>query len=122
MSLADPITVAANSPNPELKLAVISQVGFQTERLDTNDGGYRTIINHTKTKTGSRHYLQIMKEVTANDPVSGLPRTYTGSVSLTINRPLAGFTVAQMDNLVTAFKDTLTDSEVTAVRLLQFQG
>lgn len=122
MSLADPITVAANAPNPELRLAVISQEGFQTKRLDTNDGGYSAIINHTKTKTGNRHYFQILKEVIANDPVSGLPRTYTGSVSLTINRPVAGFTVAQMNDLVTAFKDTLNDSEVTATRLLQLQG
>lgn len=120
--LPDPITVAANAPNPELKLAIIRADNYGTERLDTNDGGYRTVINHTKTKTGSRHYLQILKEVQANDPVSGIPRPYTASVSLTINRPTAGFTVAQMDNLVTALKDTLNDSEVTAVRLLQFQG
>lgn len=120
--LVDPITVAANAPNPELKLGITEMNGSSTVRRDMNDGGYRTSINHTQTKAGSRHYLQMQKEVMANDPVSGIPRPYTASVSLTINRPLAGFTIAQMDNLVTAFKDTLNDSEVTAVRLLQGQG
>lgn len=120
--LADPVTVVAAAPTPELKLAVTKSDGYGSERVDTNGGGYSSIINHAKTKTGSRHYLQLLLTKNATDPYSGLVKSVTASVSFTINRPSFGFTDAEMIALAKALSDLRDDSEVTTARLLQFQS
>lgn len=122
MSLADPITVAAASPNPEIKLAVIQLDGYGSKRLDTNSGGYQSLISHSYLKTGTKHYLQLLLTKDAVDPYSGLTKSMTASVSLTINRPLFGFTDTDMVNLAKAHTDLIADSEVTIAKLLQFQS
>lgn len=119
--LADPITIAANSPNPEIKLAMIRQDGYGSERNDTNDGGYSTIINHSTGKSGDRHYLQLILKKTATD-LNGLVKAVQASVSLSIARPVFGFTDTDIINLVKAFTDTLADAEVTPAKLIQFQS
>ena len=120
--LADPVTVAAASPTPELKLSVVKADGYGSERVDTNGNGYSTLINHSKTKTGDRHYLQIVQTKNATDPYSGLTKSVSASASLTINRPSFGFSDAEMVALSKALTDFRDDSEVTTLRLLQFQS
>jgi hypothetical protein len=126
--LADPITVAANATvgleHPELKLAVVRSDGFGSERRDTNAGGYSTIINHSVTKKGDeRHYLQLLQTKDATSPYNpALVQKQIASVALVINRPSFGFTDAEMVKLVSAYLDTLNDSEVTPAKLLQFQS
>jgi len=121
--LADPVTVTAASPTPQLVLAVVKSDGYGSERVDTGGAGYQTIINHTKPKGGgSRHYVQIVQSVDAVDPYSGLTRKVTASVSITIARPSFGFTDAAMVALAKALTDFRDDSEVTTLRLLQFQS
>lgn len=120
--LADPITVTAAAPTPEIKLAVVRSDGYGSERTDTNAGGYSSIINHSKTKTGTRHYLQLLLTKNATDPYSGLTRQVVASVSFTINRPSFGFADADMVALAKALTDLRDDSEVTTARLLQFQS
>jgi len=120
--LADPVTVAAASPTPELKLAISSVTGSGTERIDTNGGGYTLITQHSKLAKGARHYLQIQKTVNAVDPYTGLTKKQYASVSLTINRPLFGFSDADMIALAKALTDYRDDSEVTTARILQFQS
>lgn len=120
--LADPVTIAAASPTPSLVLAITRSDNYGSERVDVGGNGYRTIINHTKTKAGTRHYLQILQEKNATDPYSGITRLMTASCSLTINRPLFGFTDADMIALAKALTDFRDDTEVTTARLLQFQS
>jgi hypothetical protein len=121
--LADPVTVAAAAPTPELKFSITSVDGQGTSRIDTNGGGYSLIIRHSKTSKASRHYIQILKEVDAVDPYnSSITRKQVASVSMTINRPLFGFTDANMIALAKALTDFRDDSEVTTARLLQFQA
>ena len=120
--LADPVTVAAASPTPELKLAVVKADGYGSERVDTNAGGYSSIINHAKTKKGTRHYLQLLLTKNATDPYSGLTQQVVASVSFTINRPSFGFSDADMVALAKALTDFRDDSEVTTARILQFQS
>lgn len=120
--LADPVTVAASSPTPALVLAVSRLDNYGSERVDTGGNGYRTIINHTKTKSGSRHYVQLLLDKNGTDPYSGLVRPLTASVSFTINRPQFGFSDADMVALAKALTDFRDDDQVTVARLLQFQS
>lgn len=120
--LADPVTVAAASPTPSLVFATIKQDGYGSERVDTGGNGYSVIINHTKNKTSTRHYVQMTQTVAAVDPYSGLTRSQVASVSFTISRPSFGFTDAAIIALAKALTDFRDDSEVTTARLIQFQS
>lgn len=120
--LVDPVTVAAAAPTPQLKLAVIRSDAYGSERTDTNGGGYSTIINHSKSSKGNRHYVQMTLGKDATDPYSGLTRRQIASVSVTINRPAFGFTDSEMVALTKAIMDFVTTTDVTTARLLQFQS
>jgi hypothetical protein len=120
--LADPVTVTAASPTPELNLAVVRADGYGSERVDTGGAGYTCIINHTKGKNGNRHYVQLTQTVDATDPYSGLVRKQVASVSMSISRPPFGFTDAAIIALAKALTDFRDDSQVTTARLIQFQS
>jgi hypothetical protein len=121
--LVDPVTVTAASPTPQLVLAIAKSDGYGSERVDTGGNGYTVITNHTKPKGGGdRHYVQMTQTVNATDPYSGLVRKQVASVSITISRPSFGFTDAAMVALAKALTDYRDDSEVTTLRLLQFQS
>ncbi len=120
--LVDPVTVAAASPTPELKLSVTKSDGYGSERVDTNGAGYTVITQHSKSSKGTRHYLQIVQTVNAVDPYSGLTKAQVASCSFTINRPLFGFSDAAIVALAKALSDYRDDSEVTTARLIQFQS
>jgi len=121
--LADPVTVAAASPTPALTFGLVKQDGYGSERRDTGGNGYTIITNHNNQKDGGdKHYLQIVQKVSAADPVTGLMRVQSASVSMTIVRPKFGFTDAMMIALAKALTDYRDDSEVTTARLLQFQS
>lgn len=124
MSLADPVTIAAASPTPALVFAITrgNPAGYGNERIDTGNNGYTMITQHAKSGKGSRHYLQILQTVDAPDPFTGQTKRMTASCSLTINRPLFGFTDAAIVALAKALTDYRDDSEVTTARLLQFQS
>lgn len=120
--LVDPVTVAAASPTPELKMSIIKSDGYGTERRDSNNAGYRLVTQHSTSGKGARHYLQLLQDKNATDPNTGLIRKVTASVSLTINVPSTGFDNAAMAALAKALTDYRDDSEVTTVRLLNFES
>lgn len=119
--LADPITIAAAGSNPELKLAIVNQDSYGTERRDVNGGGYSSKITHAKLKDGERHYLQLTLEKDVTDPYTSLVRKKQASASISFSIP-QGFTSTEAENLVKALMDTVNDSEVTAAKLLQWQS
>lgn len=120
--LIDPVTVAAAAPTPQLKLAVVRSDGYGSERNDTGGNGYSTVINHSKSKTGDRHYVQLLLTKDATNPYTGLPQKQVASCSLTIHRPSFGFSDADMVALAKALTDFRDNSDVTTLRLLQFQS
>lgn len=120
--LADPVTVTAAAPTPELKMAIVRSDAYGSERVDTGGNGYSIITNHTKSAKGNRHYVQILLGKDAADPYSGVTRRQIASVSITINRPAFGFSDTEMVALAKALTDYRDDSEVTTLRLLQFQS
>lgn len=121
--LIDPVTIAAAAPTPALVFTIVKNDGYGSERVDTGGNGYTVITNHQRQKQGGdRHYIQMLRTVSAPDPITGLVRKQTASVSLTISRPSFGFTDADMIALAKALTDYRDDSEVTTARLLQFQS
>jgi hypothetical protein len=120
--LPDPVTVTAASPTPALTLALVKNDGYGSERKDATNG-YTVITNHSYQKGGGdKHYLQMQKVVTATDPISGQTKKQTASVSMTIVRPAFGFDDTAMVALAKALTDYRDDTEVTTLKLLQFQS
>jgi hypothetical protein len=126
MALVDPFTITAAAPTPQLVMAVTrggANGGYGSERTDTGGNGYTLTINHSKPKGGgSKHYIQLTKVLDAVDPYSGLTRKQTASVSMAITRPGFGFTDADIVALAKALTDIRDDTEVTTLRLIQFQS
>lgn len=120
--LADPVTIAANSPTPQLVLAVVRSDGYGSERVDTGGSGFGTVIQHTPGKNGTRHYVKMTQTKDATNPYSGLTQKQVASVSLSVSRPSFGFSDADVVNLVRALTDFLADSEVTTARIVQLQS
>lgn len=121
--LADPVTVTAAAPTPQLDLAIVKQDGYGSERRDTGGAGYTVITTHANLKGGGRkHYIQMKQDVTAPDPITAVNKTYTASCSITIVRPVTGFTDAAIIALCKALTDYRDDTQVTTARLLQFQS
>jgi hypothetical protein len=120
--LADPVTISASSPTPGLVFAIIRSDNYGSERVDTGGNGYSVVINHSKGKTGNRHYVQMTVTKDATNPYSGLTQSVKASVSFSISRPPFGFTDTDMVALAKALSDFRDDSEVTTARLLQFQS
>jgi len=120
--LPDPVTIAASSPTPSLVFAIVRSDGYGSERVDTGANGYTVIINHTKGKTGNRHYVKITQTKNATDPYSGLTKSVSCSCSFSIARPPFGFSDADVIALAKALSDFRDDSEVTTAKLITFQS
>jgi hypothetical protein len=120
--LADPVTIAANSPTPSLVFALTRSDGYGSERVDTGGNGYYLTINHTPGKNSNRHYIKLVQKQDAVNPYSGLTVPQEATVSLSISAPTFGFTDASLIALVQALIDTITDAEVTTANLLQNQS
>jgi len=117
----DPITVAAAAPTPALNFALIQFDGMKSVRSDaTND--YSLTTEHTPTKSGKRHYMQIKKRLLVVDPVSGGSSYQEASVSVTIFVPKYGFDSTAMAALYKALTDTIADADVTVTKFLQDQS
>lgn len=120
--LADPITVAANSPTPALTLSMIRTDGYGSERKDVPNNYGLTFSHSSSPKTGERHYMQIKQTLSATDPLSGGTSLQTASVSLAVAVPAFGWTLATKIALVQALLDTLADSDVTITKFLQYNS
>jgi hypothetical protein len=106
-----------------LIFAITKYNGSGTERVDTGGNGYTMLTNHTPLKGGGiKHYLQLVQSVNAVNPYTALTQNVKASVSMTIVRPMFGFTDAAIVALAKALTDYRDDSEVTTARLLQRQA
>lgn len=119
--LPDPVTIAASAPTPEMIFRVIKSDGYGSERV-TDDGIYRTVINHQSTKAGERHYVRLSETKDATNPYTGGTSKQEASVSLAIAIPAFGWTLAQKVALVKALTDFIADAEVTSTKIIQFQS
>jgi hypothetical protein len=119
--LADPFTIAANSPTPSLVMSRIKSDGYGAEYVNAT-GDYRIVVQHTPGKNQNRHYVKLTQTVTAANPYTGVNQEKAASVSFSISVPDFGFTPTAMVALCQALLDSMLDSEVTFARLLQGQS
>lgn len=119
--LADPFTIAAAAPTPQLDFSRVRSDGYGAEYVNAT-GDYRLVIQHTPGKSQNRHYVKITQTVTAANPYTGVNQEKAASVSFSISVPDFGFSATAMAALCKALTDTLVDSEVTYARLLQGQS
>jgi len=119
--LVDPITVAAAAPTPALSFSVVQFDGMRSVRED-NTNNWSLVIEHTKQKPGTKHYMQIKQRLLATSPTSGTQAYQEATASLTIFVPTYGFDNTAMVALVKALTDTLADADVTTLKLLQNQS
>lgn len=117
----DPIVVAADAPNPAYNFSVIRSDGYGAERRDPL-GLVGLVINHSTSKNGDRHYIQIRKTVDSTNPYNGLVSPQSATISISVSKPPFGFTDVQVGDLWTALMDTLTATDVSFADLLAFQS
>jgi hypothetical protein len=122
MSIADPVTVTARSPVPQLVFAKIRNDGYGSERIDTGGTNRGIVTVNTPGKNGNRHYVKATHMKDAVNPYSGLTTKQSLVVSMSISRPSYGFTDAEVESGVMVLYDYLLDSEVTILRLIQNQS
>jgi hypothetical protein len=120
--LADPITVPAASPTPALNFYIIQNDGFGTIRKHDGTDKYYLTINHSQSKSGDRHYMQLKLTKDAVSPYTGLTSQQTATASLAFTVPAFGFDNTAMVALVKALTDTLADADVTSLKLLNMQS
>lgn len=120
--LVDPITVPAAAPTPALNFYIISSDGYGSVRKHDGADKYYLTINHTQSKAGDRHYMQVKLTKDAVSPYTGLTSQQTATASIAITVPAFGFDNTAMIALVKALTDTLADADVTATKLLNFQS
>jgi hypothetical protein len=119
--LADPITIAANSPTAQLVFSVVKADGYGSERRDAA-GIFSLVINHERTKSADRHYVKISEQKDATNPYTGTTSKQVASCSLSLSVPPFGWTAAQAVDLVEALIDTLNDSEFTPTKFVNWQS
>lgn len=119
--LADPVTIAANTPTPALVFRVVKSDGYGSERRD-DAGAWSVVTTHETTKGGTRHYVKMTEVKDATSPYTGTTSKQSSSVSLAVNVSAFGWTADQQRALVQALIDYISDSEVTIPRILAFQS
>lgn len=80
-----------------------------------NDQSYTMTISHIETKGRVRSMVRIDQRAIVPDPLTAVNDYETLSVYLVIDRPLAGFTTVQVQQLATGFKTWLDDTAVAKV-------
>lgn len=122
--LADPVTITASSPTPQLDLSVVSWApgGMGSVRKDVPDGYTLNISHTTDPKKGDRHYMQIQLNFVGVDPVTGGSANLVASASISASFPPFGMTDTTRAAVVKAVMDTMLDSEVTVLKWVQFQS
>lgn len=119
--LADPITVAASSPNPAFSFAVVKADGYGSERWDTTNG-YQLLFNHSTSTAGERHYMKLSQTLNATSPYTSQVSKQTAFVSLSVSFPPFGWDATAKQNLLKALTDTLASTAVTPAKFLGFQS
>lgn len=101
---ADPTSISvgqtcAISAGTAKSLARIRTDGYASE-YQTSDGLYGLKITHTRgSRVRSEARLDFFTQYT--DPSTGLERTVSSSAYVVLNRPQAGFTTAQLQEIIT---------------------
>lgn len=112
----DPIACAGTTPVTSWKR--VRTDGYGAEYLDVGTG-ITAIVNHTKTKAGVRHYLQLAEKKQAVDPLTGTTKEVIATCSVSLFVPTFGWTEAQAAALYALLVGVIADGDVTINRIIQ---
>lgn len=99
----EPITVTVNAVAkvmPRIEIVSGSKPGAV---YGLADGTFKLSISHTPTKDRVRTLARLDQKAIVPDPLTAVNDYETLSVYLVIDRPLAGFTMAQVEQLIAGF-------------------
>lgn len=106
---ADPQTMTVNAVAQSMPR--IANVG-QKSTYQKNDMSFTLLLSHTVAKDRVRSMARIDQRAIVPDPLTTVNDYETLSVYLVIDRPLAGFSSTQVDQLITGFKTWLDTTAV----------
>jgi hypothetical protein len=101
---ADPQTVTVNAV---AQVMPRTSTGGTKSTYQKNDLSYTLNVSHTTAKDRIRSMARIDQRAIVPDPLTAVNDYETLSVYLVIDRPLAGFSSTQLDQLITGFKTWL---------------
>jgi hypothetical protein len=105
----DPQTITVNAvAKPMPRVAT----GDRKATYQMNDESFTLNISHSKTSDRIRSMSRVDQRTLVPDPITAVNDWETLSVYIVVDRPLAGFTSTQVEQLITGFKSWL---DVTAI-------
>lgn len=110
--LADPQTLTINGvAHTENKIEVAG-----TKSIYSNsDGSVKMTVSHQASGDRIRRMVRVDQRKIAADPISSVNDYETLGVYLVIDRPIAGFSILEVDYVVQALKTWLSTATVTKV-------
>lgn len=109
--LTDPQIITINSIAKSMPRVAIGGLGSKTGTIyQTSDELVKLTINHTKSNTRVRSVSRVDQRAIVVDPLSSVSDYDSLGIYLVIDRPEYGFSVAQIDYLVTGYKTWLSSA------------
>lgn len=105
----DPQSVTVNAVPQSMPRIV---TGERKSTYQKNDMSFTLNLSHTLNKDRIRSMARIDQKAIVPDPLTSVNDYETLSVYLVIDRPLAGFSSTQVDQLITGFKSWLDSTAV----------
>lgn len=111
---ADPITITVNAV---AKVLARIATGGQKSTYQMNDQTFTLNISHTPQKVTGKDRVRSMYRVDQKsvvpDPLTSVNDYETLSIYVVLDRPLAGYTITQVDQLWAAIKASLDTAAMT---------
>jgi len=106
----DPISITVNGVTKSM--ARIS-TGTMSSVYSTSDGLFTLTLSHQETgKQRVRTLVKFVQKAIVTNPLDSTNDYDTMTLSLTIDRPMAGFTIVQLEQLTAGFISWLTNANV----------
>nr|QDH90762.1 MAG: hypothetical protein H1Rhizo26FD1160_000003 [Leviviridae sp.] len=115
--LADPQSVTVGGST--ISIPRVTEVGNYTEYYSA-DGITSLRITQASSANKRRHSLTLRTAKIAADPISGLNSRKLSNITVTVDRPVDGFTVTEIKDQLVALATLLTaSSAATAIKIIQ---
>jgi hypothetical protein len=110
---ADPQSITVNAVAQSLP--AIARNGTSSE-YQTSDGGYKFTVGHQYKAERNRYTVRVDFNKIAADPLtSANNRVYTGSVYLVMDKPVVGYTNAEVKDIALALSTWATSANLLKV-------
>lgn len=110
----DPQTITVNAAAQVMPRIASSG---QKSTYQKNDQTFTLTVSHVASKSGGKDRVRSMARIDQKsvvpDPLTAVNDYETLSIYTVIDRPLAGFSVTQVDQLMTGFKTWMDTASVT---------